>query len=442
MYEPVINPHSIEKHYTVLNKIGNIGDSPKEGFSRIAYSIEETAAMKYIEEAALDAGLLSRWDGAGNLIIETPGDFKLWVETGSHMDTVPFGGNYDGTAGVVAGLEALINCFNSPISLKRGLRLRVWRGEESAAFGSVSTGSRAAFGLLDSKLLLGCYQDISLEEAMASQGADSRLIRSGKAAILQEELDSIEAYIELHIEQGNLLEANGKDVGIVTGIRGPYRAWVTLQGEFDHSGATPMGSDYRKDANLALGYIMVHLDDLAKRYLKEGKDIVQTIGVINSNSDLNKEKYTVFNNAVSKVSGFAYFSFEVRSCDSAMRDKFCKEAVHIIHETAKEFGVIANIDMIGSASGIKSLDLNIQSLLKDICKKLAYTSLPMPSGAWHDAAVVARQYKSDGASIPVGMVFIPCKGGKSHNPKEYSSPEQIAKGASVLAAALLQLAQK
>ena len=248
--------------------------------------------------------------------------------------------------------------------------------------------------------------------------------------------------IELHIEQGNLLEANGKDIGIVTGIRGPYRAWVTLQGEFDHSGATPMGSDYRKDANLALGYIMVHLDELAKRYLEEGKDIVQTTGVINSNSDLNKENKAVFNNAVSKVSGFAYFSHEVRSCDSAMRDKFCKEAGHLIHETARKFGVIPKIDMIGSASGIKSLDLRIQGLLKDICKKLAYTSLPMPSGAWHDAAVVARQTRSDGRFIPVGMVFVPCKGGKSHNPEEYSSPEQIAKGASVLAVALLQLAQK
>ena len=179
--------------------------------------------MVYIEQAALAGGLLSHWDKVGNLIIEVPGDHKHWIETGSHMDTVPAGGNYDGTAGVVAGLEAILAIHSSKPELPFGLRLRIWRGEESAAFGITSIGAQAAFGTLDSKSLQNSFQNQSLAQAMESQHADPDFIRSATPTISTAEKDGITAYIELHIEQGKVLEQKQHDIGIVTGIRGSVR---------------------------------------------------------------------------------------------------------------------------------------------------------------------------------------------------------------------------
>jgi len=217
---------------------------------------------------------------------------------------------------------------------------------------------------------------------------------------------------------------------------------VTLEGTFDHSGATPMGSSYRKDVNLALGHIIVRLDELAMRHIKDGMDLVQTIGVINSSSELNELHPHVYRNAVTKVSGFGYFSHEVRSCNSDAIDLFCLEAKEIIRHTAKELGVFADIKELGKTSGISSLNESVQSALEASSREAGATFMKMSSGAWHDAAVVARQQRSDGSSIPTGMLFIPCKDGKSHTPEEYSTPEQIAKGATVLARAMLRLADK
>lgn len=435
-----ISPESIKSRYSVLDYIGNLGATPGDGYLRAAYSDDETRAMKVLAEAAADAGLNCRWDKIGNLTIELSGNFSEWVETGSHLDTVPYGGNFDGLAGVVAGLEALIALKASFRRLKRGMRLRVWRGEESATFGSSSTGSKGAFGILDPAVLSNCFQGSTLKDAMLSQGCDSSPVENRIAIMSQGEIDSIYAYIELHIEQGNLLETSGKELGIVLGIRGAARMMVTLEGAFDHSGATPMGTEYRKDVNLALGHIIVRLDELATRNIEAGMDLVQTIGVINSSSELNDVDSYVYRNAVTKVSGFGYFSHEVRSSNSDESDFFCLEAVEIILNTAKDFGVSADIKDLGKTAGLSSLSKTVQAALEASSYELGASVMKMSSGAWHDAAVVACQQRSDGSPIPTGMLFIPCKDGKSHSPEEYCSAEQIAKGATVLARAMLRLA--
>lgn len=437
-----ISPESIKSRYGILDYIGNLGGAPEAGYLRAAYSDDETWAMKVLAEAAADAGLRCRWDKLGNLTVETPGNFREWVETGSHLDTVPYGGNFDGLAGVVAGLEALIAIQHSARKLKRGMRLRIWRGEESATFGSASTGSKGAFGILDPEVLSNRFQGTSLKDAMLGQGCDPSLVEKKMATIPLKEIDSIYAYIELHIEQGNLLETSGKELGIVLGIRGAARMMVTLEGAFDHSGATPMGTEYRKDVNLVLGHIIVRLDGLATRHVETGMDLVQTIGVINSSPELNDLRPDVYRNAVTKVSGFAYFSHEVRSCSSDESDLFCLEAKEVILNTAKEFGVSAGIKEIGKTAGIPSLSETVQAALEASSCEVDASFMKMSSGAWHDAAVVASQQRSDGSAIPTGILFIPCKDGKSHSPEEYSSPEQIAKGATVLARAMLRLAEK
>jgi len=435
-----IKASSIGKIYRGLNCIGALGETPESGFNRPAYSDAETEAMKLIESLASESGLTTRWDAAGNLIVETPGDFSEWVETGSHIDTVPGGGNFDGTAGVVAGLAVLQAVKQSGIPLNKGLRLRIWRGEESAAFGVTSIGSRAAFGTLPSSALKSTYQGRTLMEAMRSQGADPETVQNGTPTISDEERNGIAAHIELHIEQGSVLESEGADIGIVTGIRGSIRSWVRLRGAFDHSGATPMGRQYRRDVNLSMAHMQVRLDELAQAALKGGADIVQTIGVINSSETMNSAIPEISSNAVSKVSGAGYFSYEVRSISSEEAGRFTEQAFAAMREIAKEHGVDIEIETFSDSSGIESLDGGLQHLTETTCKHLNLKQRKLPSGAWHDAAVLCGVMRSDGSNIPVGMLFIPCRDGISHSANEYASPEQIAAGATVLAHTMVKLA--
>jgi hydantoinase/carbamoylase family amidase len=436
----IVSPAAIEDHYRVLATIGNLGPSPANGFFRAPYSNEETAAIRYFEEAAKKLAVTLRSDAARNLFIEARGRTSEFVETGSHLDTVPAGGNFDGTAGVVAGFEALRQLLPCISSMKRGLRLRIWRAEEAATYGAVYAGSTAAFGKFNPRMFAHRYQGKSLEEAMISQGVDVGAIKAGKPGITQEEVDNIAAHIELHIEQGNYLEVGGKDIGVVTGIRGPQRTRTVLSGEFNHSGATPMGANFRRDVNLALAHILVRLDQLANDNIRQGADLVQTIGVINSEQDFNAAQQEVYQNAVTKVSGYGYFTLDIRSMDNVFRERYCAEVDRIIGETAEQFKVTTATEIIGSSSAVEKLDPQIQQASTAACEELGYSYQTMPSGAGHDCAIVAKQQHSKGRAVPVGMLFIPCRGGKSHNPGEFTTYEAIAKGATVLAQTMYRLA--
>jgi len=435
----LISQQQIEKHYAVLHRIGALGDHPDTGFTRPAYSNAETAVMSYFAEQAEQIALNTRWDAAGNLFIETTDQQEQWIECGSHVDTVPAGGNYDGLAGIVAGFTAIAALNKKPRS--HGLRLRIWRGEESASFGITSIGASAALGTLSPEALNRHHAGHSLTQAMRAQGADPGIIESGQSSISQDELDAIAAHVELHIEQGIILEKENKDIGIVSGIRASCRDWVYLHGAFDHSGATPMGTAYRRDANLALAHILVALDELLSSHRKQvpNIDLVQTIGHINSNAEKNIHDKELYHNAISKVSGYAYFSFELRSCDDILRNRYKQKAMQIIEDTATKFGVSCRIERISNSSGVKTLDQALQTRMQHICQTLNYSHRTLPSGAWHDCALMAQQHRSDNRALPVGMVFIPCKDGKSHSPEEFTSAEQIAKGASVLATFMHQI---
>lgn len=431
-----VNESEVAELYQHLDKIGCLGGTREAGFLRAAYSDEETAAMKFIEKRAVENGASAVWDAIGNLCLEWPGKSGRFVEIGSHVDTVPFGGNFDGAGGIVAGLLAIKKILKSGISLNAGMRLRIWRGEESATFNTLYIGSSGAFGKFNAKSLTNKFRGITVEEAMKTQGIDVEVLRQGKRTISQDVVDRIVAHVELHIEQGNLLEVQGLDIGIVTSIRGPRRFRIVLEGEFDHSGATPMGIDYRRDVNLALGHIVVRLNDLATSALESGKDLVQTVGVINSSRDFNESNSKVYENAIPKVSGFGYFCLDVRSASESFLDGYCREAEQLIVETANEFRVRASIEAISRSTPLESVDAGIQEEFNAAAKKLGISCLRMPSGAGHDTAIVGAQMRSDGSSVPVGMIFIPCRNGKSHCPEEFATDLAIAKGASVMACAL------
>ncbi len=435
-----ISAAEVEEVYCVLDKIGCLGESRASGYLRAAYSDEETAAMKFIEHLALECGAKSRWDKAGNLALEWAGETNKFVETGSHIDTVPRGGNFDGAVGVVTGLLAIRAIRKSAAKIKHNLRLRIWRAEESSTFNVLYGGSKAAFGLLDEAYLAFTFQGRTLAEAMKSQGADVEAVRAGMRMINQTEIDDIIAHVELHIEQGRLLEASGTDVGIVTSIRASKRYRIVLTGDFDHSGGTPMGKAHRKDVNLAMAYIQVALDTYCNTCLSAGQDIVQTVGVINSSEDFNKKNPLIFSNAIPVISGFGYFSLEIRSNRLQTLNEYSQAAEKIIDQVARSYGVGVEIQLLTSGKPLEHMEANIQEVMEKSAAALAISSMKIASGAGHDTAVVGIQKTSSGNTIPVGMLFIPCKDGKSHCPEEYASYEAIAKGASVLGTGLLALA--
>lgn len=426
--------------YRTLNTVGVLGSSPEAGFFRPAWTKEEDEAIAVIAAEAAKLGLVMRQDAIGNTIFETPGTYESFVESGSHVDTVSYGGNYDGLAGVVSGLLAIRVILEQKRPLRKGLRLRIWRGEESATFSQACKGSRAAFGLLPKETLELTFRGKSFRDLIRASGFDPAPIESGSCTIDQQEIDSVAAHIELHIEQACSLERRGLDIGVVNGIRGPNRCRIELSGSFDHSGGTPMGAEFRRDANLAFAYASVELDKLAAGELAAGEDLVQTIGVINSDPAINERDSRVYQNAVAKVSGYCYFTLDIRSISPAFLRRYVPAAIETVRRAVAPFGVEASVIPLSGTDPLERLDPKIEQTLLECTDALGLKGVAMPSGALHDCLYLGRQTRSDGSLVPIGMIFIPCRDGKSHCPEEYSTPEQIAHGASVLATALASLA--
>ena len=431
----------IEQHILELSRIGNLGARREDGFLRASWSSEESSAMEYIREVGRSSGLRAEYDAVGNLFLNTPDSAAAVIQVGSHLDTVPKGGMFDGGAGIIAGLEAILALRKLWYSLGCMLQLVVWRGEELATFGAVCKGSQAAFGLNDPRILLQKFEGTTLEEAILRQGFDPDYINQRRPTLPQTLIDSIAAHIELHIEQANMLQASRKDIGIVTSIRGAVRLRVEVTGEAAHSGGTPMGAEHRKDANLAMAYMQVELDRLAKQVIAGGTDLVQTAGVINADLDYNLHYPRVYENAATKVSPFGYFTLDIRSSQAATLTDYVQESRHLIDQQARQFGVEVEVFEMTALPPTEALDAQLQEILKEGCIELGLSFAKMPSGALHDAAIVASQHKSDGSAIPVAMIFIPCTDGISHNPKEYASPEAVQKGAEVLAWLMYRLAK-
>ncbi len=397
--------------------------------------------MEYIRTEGLRAGLAARYDAVGNLFLRTKGQYQQIVQIGSHLDTVPSGGNYDGALGIVSGLEAILAVKDLP--RKRELELVVWRGEESTAYGIAHKGASLAFGnRMPEGVLQRTFRGKTLRKAIVEQGNDPSFVEKSKPTIDQEAIDSIYAHLELHIEQAKKLEIDKDDIGIVTSIRGPARFRVEIHGKFDHSGATPMGPRYRKDANLAIAHTIVSLDYLSEDHMREGHDLVQTIGVLNSDLDFNRQRPILFESAITKVSAFGYFLLDIRSNDKASRDKYVKKAQSVIGEVSKKLKTKFEISPISSSDPAEALDEHIQKTIERSSKKLRYRFQHMPSGAGHDAAVVAKQKRSSGVTIPVGMIFVPSVNGKSHCPEEFTKLSDVGKGANVLGTTTYALANE
>ena len=393
------------------------------GISRETYGPSETAAMELVAKEAKVHGLETDWDAARNMIVRLPGQDRRLpaVATGSHLDSVPQGGNYDGAAGVIAGLLALIEAKTQGAP-QRSMEVYALRGEESAWFGGPCYfGSRALFGQIEASDLASRHRDTgtTLAEQMLASGADMTMIE-GKQTIRPAE--DFHAWFELHIEQGPVLIAKEKPVGIVTGIRGnTRRRHVTCVGEAAHSGAVPRW--LRHDAVLAMSELLMRLDEHWRVLLAWGEDLVFTTGIVETDPT---------EHAVSRVPGQVTFAIEFRSQDKKTIENFSKILVTECEKIGGERGVCFDLgDAVSSAPA--KMSGNMVALVEGEAQAAGLDYEIMPSGAGHDTAVFAN------AGVPATMIFVRNDKG-SHNPHEAMDMADFARGTDLLTRSMIKAA--
>lgn len=392
------------------------------GVTRASYGEGENACAAYLEKFVRSEGLDVTTDRAGNFIYFDPADTRstpaIWC--GSHLDSVPQGGNYDGLAGVVAGLLVLLAARREGVTLAAPLKVIGFRGEESAWFGKAYMGSGALWGKLTAAdlALKRRGDEVTLRDALAACGADMDAISR------QEKLFNpadIRAYLELHIEQGPVMVAREIPVGVVSGIRGNVRHnKIECFGDAQHSGVVPRW--LRKDAVFAVSDLIVRLDNHWRALLERGTDLVVTCGVVQTNPA---------EHSISRVPGYAHFSFEVRSKSSDTLEAFYQLVQAEMASIERERGVKFALDR-RLTSDPAVTDPLLCELMAKACRMRGIAHERIPSGAGHDAALFAN------GGVPSGMVFVRNQNG-SHNPYEAMELSDFMLGTQVLADTMLAI---
>jgi N-carbamoyl-L-amino-acid hydrolase len=386
------------------------------GISRLAFSDEDRQAGDYIQGLMREAGLTVRRDAFGNIIGRLAGtdDSLPAVATGSHLDTVPEGGRYDGIVGVVGGLAA-IKRLTAQGPLRHPLELIIFMAEESSRFGYATMGSKAMTGVVNQAGWAKAqdHAGISLSAAMGQLGFPLDRVREAARA-----KGDLKAFIELHIEQGPVLEKTGNNIGIVEAIAAPTRLKIVVEGNAGHSGTTPM--DDRQDALVSAAMIILAVQEAALEQHHRGT--VGTVGVLKNHP-----------NAMNVIPGRVEMGVDIRGVehDSIIETiQAVKDAVSTIAD-GQETPVA--IDVMASDKPVP-LNHDIIDTIEAACRKLGFSYKLMNSGAGHDAMNIA-------AIAPAGMIFIPCRAGISHNPAEHAEADDIMRGVDVLTEALRQLAE-
>ena len=411
----MIDAKRFERNFNAISEFGALKGG---GLTRLAFSKEDLEARKFLINLIEKNGFKLKIDNVGNIFsIYDDGceaDAKP-VCVGSHIDSVPNGGFYDGTLGVMAGLEALSSIKEAGIKLKRPLWLINFSCEESSRFKTATIGSKIISGKLGLQRLheLKDEEGISLFEAMSAAGFKPQNLDE---AILKE--NSLHAYLELHIEQGPVLERSAISVGVVSGIAAPIRFEITIQGKADHSGATPM--NMRSDALLAASHIII----AANKFAKNKKTAVATVGYVHAKPGV-----------LNVVPGEARLGVDLRDIDKKSLDELNLELRNFVGELSCELKFSYEIRELSSDQPVK-LSEHAINLLEDEARKLGIKTLTLPSGAGHDAMNLTKLASS------VGMLFIPCVNGISHNTKEAINFKDAVSATKILTNALIRLSNE
>jgi len=393
-----VNGDRVNAHLAALAEFGK---NPQGGVSRVAYSEADRAARTVVMDWMRAAKLEPNVDFAGNIIGRRAGtDASLKpIVFGSHIDSVPEGGNYDGDVGSMSAIEVAQTLAEHNISTRHPLEVAIWQNEEGGLY-----GSRALSGqLVASELKNISSSGKTIEQGISFLGGDPT-----KLDQVKRRKGDIAAYFELHIEQGGILDANKIDIGVVEGIVGIKQWEVTVTGFANHAGTTPM--DQRHDALLAASRFV----EMVNRVVRSipGRQVA-TVGRIQA-----------FPGAPNVIPGKVVCTLELRDLDDAKVDSMYAR----IQTEAKKIGAENGTEFAYSELHVNSAapsDPRMRAIITDAAKGLGLSTRAMPSGAGHDAQAMALLG-------PMGMIFVPSVGGISHSPKEFSRPKDIVNGANVL----------
>jgi ureidoglycolate amidohydrolase len=399
-----------------LEALGQISQSPAPVVTRVVFTEADLRAREFVKRLCREAGLIVREDAAGNTFARWIGNDESLapVGTGSHIDAIPNAGRYDGTVGVLGGLEAIRSLMCTGVRPRRSIELLIFTSEEPTRFGIGCLGSRLLAGLLDasSDERLKDHDCKSLGEVRAAAGY------VGPLSAVRLPAGYYSAFIELHIEQGPLLEQRQVPIGIVTAIAAPAGLKMSIEGEGGHAGAVLMPD--RQDAFLAAAEIALAVESNARSTGAE--DTVGTVGVCE-----------VFPGAVNSIPSRVRIEVDIRDIDQARRDSVLEKLAAAIKEIESRRRVTVRTELINADPPAQCHPAVVAALMA-ACETHGLRFDRMISRAYHDSLFMSR-------IAPVAMLFIPCRGGVSHRPDEYASPDAIATGTLVLAEALARLAE-
>jgi beta-ureidopropionase / N-carbamoyl-L-amino-acid hydrolase len=388
-----------------LSALAAIGGLPGGGVDRLAWSDADLAGRRWFAERLREAGLEPRVDAALNVFGHLPDSTGPWILTGSHLDSVPNGGRLDGAYGAVAALEVLRTLVESNDPLAERVEAVGFADEEGVRFVIGLIGSLALAGELNlDRLRDGLdWRGVPIREVLASAGRDlDRMLDA------QHHLPSVSAFLELHIEQGPRLEADGVDLAVVTGIVGVHRQRIEIHGTQNHAGTTPFR--LRQDAGRAASRAAGELRDLV---LGADAEAVANIGAMHFDPG-----------GVNVIPGRAQFTLEVRHLDERVIGEAVWAFATRLERICAEEGCRAEVELLSSVPPAP-MDATVMEALEQACAELGRRPARLSSGAGHDAAVLSRH-------VPSGMLFVPSVGGLSHSPRETTSDEHLVLGARAL----------
>ena len=400
----------------VIDGLARLTD-PGRPYTRRAFTALFPAGRDFLDEQFRAVGLETRIDAAGNLIGRRPGR-KPGLGTimlGSHSDTVPDGGRYDGIAGVAVALEVARALADKGIELDHDLEVVDFLAEEVSIFGVSCIGSRGMAGVLPQDWLARESGGLTLEEGIREAGGEP-------ARIAAEARRDIAAFLELHIEQGPVLETERLDIGVVTAIAGITRIEIIVEGRADHAGTTPMGS--RADALAAAARLVSGIEVLGKSLSEGAGHFTATVG-----------EFSIEPNAANVVPSRARLLIDARAEERTAMDVFAASVERLAEQIARETGTVIAPPRRISDNMPTPGDPLLLDVLDAACEAVGAGHRRMASGAGHDTAFMAKVTRA-------AMIFVPCLGGRSHAPEEFAEIDDIALGAAVLFNAVIQLDEK
>ena len=400
-----------DRLWSRLMQMAAIGATPRGGCNRQALTDTDMAGRKLLSQWAEAAGCSARVDAVGNLFIRRAGtdDALPVVMTGSHLDTQPTGGKFDGVYGVLAGLEVIESLNDRSLATLHPIELSVWCNEEGSRFPMAMMGSAVWSGRLplDTAYALTDRAGISVRQ---------ELERAGVALDVPVPRQPVKASFEVHIEQGPVLEQKSKTIGVVTGVQHMSRHEVVVEGQEAHAGPTPM--DMRRDPIRVLADLLPALYAAAAQ---RGRDARLTFGFIET-----------LPGSPNTVPGRLRFTVDIRHPEALEYASLRQDLNRLVRTALERHALTGEVRCVWEAPGV-SFDPACVAAVRSAAATLGYDAMEMVSGAGHDSCNVS-------AVVPTAMVFVPCAGGLSHNEAESALPGDLAAGANVLLNAMLALA--